>query len=131
MTSAFRPVTVPSTCVPRTGRFYDVSGSMGLKRKSDAMLQSGRMVYANNNPFLFTGKIVDKIGPTDYQIFNGTVTSCQLPTPDWLLSAGEFRINGTTAQRLQQRLPSRWTAASMVALRHPPGRREQSSDQAS
>lgn len=82
----------------RTGRFYDVSGSMGLKRKSDAMLQSGRMVYANNNPFLFTGKIVDKIGPTDYQIFNGTVTSCQLPTPDWLLSAGEFRINGTQAQ---------------------------------
>ena len=33
------------------------------------------MVYANGNPFLFTGRMVVKTGPREYQVYDGTVTS--------------------------------------------------------
>ena len=49
-----------------TGRFYDVSGSVGLKSATaagGAPSTPQRAVYANENPFLFTGKMVVKTGP--------------------------------------------------------------------
>ena len=39
----------------QTGRFYDVTGSVGLKQTSGS-----RLVYSNTNPFLFSGKVVVK-----------------------------------------------------------------------
>ena len=76
----------------QTGRFYDVSGSVGLK-------QAGRRaVYVSANPFLFTGRLVVKSGPHEYQVYDGTVTSCQLPRPDWVLSAGEFTVDSERAR---------------------------------
>ncbi len=76
----------------QTGRFYDVSGSVGIK-------QSGRKAtYVSANPFLFTGRLVVKTGPHEYHVYDGTVTSCQLPHPDWLLSAGEFSIDADKAR---------------------------------
>ncbi len=76
----------------QTGRFYDVSGSVGLK-------QTGRRaVYVSANPFLFTGRMVVKSGPREYQVYDGTITSCQLPHPDWRLSAGEFTVDGDRAR---------------------------------
>jgi LPS-assembly protein len=75
----------------QTGRFYDVSGSVGLKNIGN------RVVYANGRPFLFTGRVVVKKGPREYQIIGGTVTSCQLPHPDWQLYAGRFEVNGDKA----------------------------------
>jgi LPS-assembly protein len=75
----------------QTGRFYDVSGSVGLKQAGH------RMVYANSNPFLFTGKMVVKTGPQEYEVYGGTVTSCQLPHPDWLLFAGKFKVDAEKA----------------------------------
>lgn len=76
----------------QTGRFYDVSGSVGLKRSGH-----NKMVYANGHPFLFTGRVVVKKGPQVYEIYGGTVTSCQLEHPDWLLYAGKFEVNGEMA----------------------------------
>ncbi len=76
----------------QTGRFYDVTGSVGLKRTG-----SHQTVYTNGNPFLFTGKVVVKTGPASYDIYGGTVTSCELPHPDWLFSAGHFRVNDEKA----------------------------------
>ncbi len=84
----------------QTGTFYDVTGSVGTRRKqpaSGAAIVTQRAVYANDNPFLFTGHMVIKTGPRQYQIFNGTITSCQLPSPDWLLSGAEFRVDGAKA----------------------------------
>ncbi len=75
----------------QTGRFYDVSGSVGLA------LNGSRMVYKSANPFLFTGRMVVRTGPSEYQVYDGTVTSCQLPHPDWLLSAGLFSIDSDKA----------------------------------
>ena len=76
----------------QTGRFYDVSGSVGIKQTG------GRAVYVSANPFLFTGRLVVKSGPKEYQVYDGTVTSCQLPHPDWTLSAGEFTVDSEKAR---------------------------------
>ena len=76
----------------QTGRFYDVSGSVGIKSTGS------RTVYTSGNPFLFTGRMVVRTGPNEYQVYDGTVTSCQLPHPDWLLSAGMFEIDAEKAR---------------------------------
>ena len=81
----------------QTGHFYDVSGSVGLKHKSSVTLATQRAVYANGNPFLFTGREVVKTGPRQLQIYGGTITSCQLPRPDWVLSGREFSVDGDKA----------------------------------
>jgi LPS-assembly protein len=84
----------------QTGSFYDVSGSAGVRRKQpspDTAIVMRRAVYANGNPFLFTGRMMVKTGPREYQIFGGTVTSCQLPRPDWVLSGAEFSVDGQKA----------------------------------
>jgi LPS-assembly protein len=75
----------------QTGRFYDVVGSVGLKNSGK------RMSYASGNPFLFTGRLVVKTGPRSYEVFDGTVTSCQLPDPDWILSAAKFTVDNEKA----------------------------------
>ncbi len=77
----------------QTGRFYDVTGSVGVKQAPGR-----RAVYVSSNPFLFTGRMVVKTGPEEYQVYDGTVTSCQLPHPDWLLSAGEFTLDHERAR---------------------------------
>ncbi|HEY6413291.1 MAG TPA: LPS assembly protein LptD [Edaphobacter sp.] len=75
----------------QTGRFYDVVGSVGLKNSGK------RMVYASGNPFLFTGRMVVKTAPRSYEVYDGTVTSCQLPDPDWILSAAKFTVDNDKA----------------------------------
>jgi LPS-assembly protein len=84
----------------QTGRFYDVSGSVGLKPRPspDGTRAPERAVYANSNPFLFTGKTVVKTGPREYAIYSGTLTSCQMPHADWLLSAARFSVDDTQAR---------------------------------
>jgi LPS-assembly protein len=72
----------------QTGRFYDVTGSVGLKS-----VGYSTTTYANSNPFLFTGQMVVKTGPQDYEIYNGTLTTCQLPDPDWMLNSAKFTVN--------------------------------------
>jgi LPS-assembly protein len=83
----------------QVGRFYDVTGSVGLRQRPavGAAGTSQRTVYTNGNPFLFSGRLVVKSGPREYQIYDGTVTSCQLARPDWLLSAAEFSVDGEKA----------------------------------
>lgn len=76
----------------QTGLFYDVTGSVGMKSTGRAM------VYASSNPFLFTGRMVVRTGPQSYEIYGGTLTSCQLPRPDWMLYAGKFTIDSEKAR---------------------------------
>jgi LPS-assembly protein len=72
----------------QTGRFYDVTGSVGLKN-------GGRSTttYANSNPFLFTGRMVVRTGPQTYEIYEGTLTTCSLPDPDWILNSAKFTVD--------------------------------------
>jgi len=76
----------------QVGTFYDVSGSVGF---SDQMDRPG---YVTENPFLFTGRKVVKTGPVNYVIYNGSVTSCLLPHPDWLLIGSKFTLDAKTAR---------------------------------
>ena len=75
-----------------TGRFYDVQGSIGMRSTSHGN------VYTTDNPFLFTGRMVVKNGPAQLDIYSGTVTSCQLPHPDWQLAAGHFSVRDGKAR---------------------------------
>jgi LPS-assembly protein len=77
-----------------TGRFYDVSGSYGFQRTA----KERRTVYTTDNPFLFTGRVVVKSGPMAYDVYDGTVTSCQLEHPDWVLSAAHISVDGEIAK---------------------------------
>jgi LPS-assembly protein len=76
----------------QTGKFYDVTGSVGMKT-------SGRPYeYSSPNPFLFSGRVVVKTGQENYDIYNGKVTSCLLPNPDWQLFAYHFSLDGDKAR---------------------------------
>jgi len=76
----------------QTATFYDVTGSVGLKSTGHAM------VYASSNPFLFTGRMVVRTGPQTYEIYDGTLTTCQLPRPDWMLYSGKFAVDSEKAK---------------------------------
>ena len=86
-----------------SGRFYDVSGSIQVhavvtdKPTTTTVVgnSSGpqRQAYTNTNPFLFRGRMVVKTGPTDYVVYDGSVTSCLLPHPDWQLYSGKFTLD--------------------------------------
>jgi LPS-assembly protein len=78
----------------QTGTFYDVKGSVGIKTPATP---GHRAVYSNGNPFVFTGRMVVKTGPQNYDLYDGTVTSCLLPHPDWLFSASLFAISDKQA----------------------------------
>ncbi len=71
-----------------TGRFYEVTGSVGVRGN----LSRRKAIYTSPNPFLFTGRVVIKRGPQEFRVINGSMTSCRLPRPDWLLSAGRIDV---------------------------------------
>ena len=92
-----------------TGRFYDVSGAVTMqsrvKHEDDEVLPAvpgsaaaTRSIYTSGNPFLFTGRMVVKTGPENYDVYDGSVTACQLPRPDWLLSSAHLNLDGERAR---------------------------------
>jgi LPS-assembly protein len=81
-----------------TGRFYDVTGSIGLHGAAATPEAPGRTGLVTPNPFLFSGRIVVKTGPRTYDIYDGSVTSCLLPRPDWLLTAGHLSVDEDQAR---------------------------------
>ncbi|MGA7687331.1 MAG: LPS assembly protein LptD [Terriglobales bacterium] len=76
------------------GIFYDVVGTLGFKgRRSQYVLTS-------SNPFAFTGKIVEKHGPTHYLVRQGTVTTCNLPHPKWQFNAQQITVDVDSTAKL-------------------------------
>jgi LPS-assembly protein len=86
-----------------TGRFYDVSGSVQVRTATAALPVVSTSVvgyspapqrqgYITANPFLFQGRMVVKTGPEDYVVYDGSVTSCLLPHPDWQLFSNKFTV---------------------------------------
>jgi LPS-assembly protein len=63
------------------GRFYYVVGTTGMK------FGGRRVILTTSSPFTFSGKEVDKVGPDQYVVHHGTVTSCELPHPKWTFNA--------------------------------------------
>ncbi|MGO9125968.1 MAG: LPS-assembly protein LptD [Terriglobales bacterium] len=60
-----------------TGRFEHVTGSVGIR------LRGRRPMLTSANPFVFTGAVVEKNGPDHYKVYDGIVTTCDLPRPKW------------------------------------------------
>ena len=74
-------------------RLFDVKGSVGMSPRLGT-----QMVYSTSAPFLFSGRMVVRTGPTSYDLYEGTVTSCQLPKPDWILTSAHFSLANEQAK---------------------------------
>ncbi len=68
-----------------SGTFFDVIGLVG------AVYHGHSMVLTSTNPFLFTGRRVEKIG-LRYIVYHGTITSCALPHPKWKFEAVKIDV---------------------------------------
>jgi LPS-assembly protein len=76
-----------------TGRFYDVTGTTGL------VFRGNQVILTSTAPFAFTGRIVDKISPDHYLVYDGTITTCELPHPMWRFDARKVSVDvGGNAQ---------------------------------
>jgi LPS-assembly protein len=70
-----------------TGRFYDVIGTTGLQ------FHGKTIVLTSTAPFAFTGKVVEKVSSDHYLVYDGTITTCELPHPNWLFRAHKVSVN--------------------------------------
>jgi LPS-assembly protein len=69
-----------------TARFYDVTGTSGVRRAGRAA------VYSTANPFIFSARVLIETGEGKYRIIDGTMTNCRLPKPDWQLLARQIDL---------------------------------------
>ena len=76
----------------QTGHLYHVEGTLGLRPSREASSPSDA-----SDAFVFKGREVFQDGPRRYRVLDGWVTSCQLPRPDWMWSAGKFTLNEKNA----------------------------------
>ena len=75
------------------GRFENVTGSIGMQ------LHGRRLMLTSSNPFVFTGAAVEKNGPDHFKVYDGVVTTCNLPRPKWDFHAHEVVVEvGGTAK---------------------------------
>ena len=70
-----------------TGHFEHVVGTTGVRRHGT------RLMLTSSSPFAFSGKVVDKTAPDHYVVYDGTVTSCELPHPKWLFTAKKAQVD--------------------------------------
>lgn len=69
------------------GRFENVHGTIGVRFRNQ------RAVLTSPNPFSFNGRTVKKMGPDHYRVFDGSITTCELPHPKWRFSAGKVVVD--------------------------------------
>lgn len=78
------------------GTFRNATGSIGVR------LKGRQLMLTSPNPFFFTGKTVEKLGPNHYRLEDGSVTTCTLPHPRWQFSAHKVEVEvGGTAKIYQ------------------------------
>jgi len=70
-----------------TGRFEHVAGGIGVR------LHGNRLMLTSSNPFSFAGKVVEKDSPYHYVVYDGTVTTCELPQPKWEFHAHKVVVD--------------------------------------
>ena len=68
------------------GTFYDVVGTIGAK------FRGKNVILTTSNPFIFSGKIVEKKGRDRFIVHQGVVTSCTLPNPKWTFEAEKVDV---------------------------------------
>jgi len=70
-----------------TGRFYDVNATTGFH------FERNRLVLTSTAPFSFQGKMVEKNSPEHYAVYDGSITTCQLPHPKWKFEAHKVVVD--------------------------------------
>ena len=70
-----------------TGRFYDVTATTGLQ------FRGNRVVLTSTAPFAFSGKRVEKDSPDHYLVYDGMITTCELPRPNWKFQARKVVVD--------------------------------------
>ncbi|HTV05078.1 MAG TPA: LPS assembly protein LptD [Acidobacteriaceae bacterium] len=92
-----------------TAHLFDVAGTLGQGETAEirtvtnylpgqgATTQS-KAILRSPNPFAVSGKEIIQLGPRSYRVIDGTITSCALPHPDWLLVAHNFFVNNGSAR---------------------------------
>ena len=76
-----------------SGKFYDVVGTIGVKTIG------GKSMLTSSSPFAFTGKTVEKTGPDHFVVYDGSVTTCELPKPKWRFDSHRVMVDvGGNAQ---------------------------------
>ena len=70
-----------------TGRFYDVTGTTGFR------FHGRTVVLTSTAAFAFTGKLVEKDTPDHYLVYNGRITTCELPHPKWQFRAHKVVVD--------------------------------------
>lgn len=70
-----------------TGHFYDVTATTGFQ------FRGSRVILTSNAPFAFTGKRVEKTAPDHYVVYGGSITTCQLPRPNWKFQARKVSVD--------------------------------------
>jgi len=64
-----------------TGRFYDVTATTGFR------FRGHQAVLTSSAPFAFSGRLVEKTSPDHYLVYDGSITTCELPQPAWKFDA--------------------------------------------
>jgi len=70
-----------------TGRFFDVTATIGLQFKGS------RVILTSTAPFAFTGKVVEKTSEDHYVVYDGSITTCELPHPKWRFQAHKVVVD--------------------------------------
>lgn len=70
-----------------TGRFYDVNATTGFH------FERNRLVLTSTSPFSFQGRMVEKNSPEHYAVYDGSITTCQLPHPKWKFDAHKVVVD--------------------------------------
>ncbi len=70
-----------------TGHFYDVTATTGLQ------FRGNRVVLTSTAPFAFSGKRVEKDSPDHYLVYDGMITTCELPRPNWMFQARKVVVD--------------------------------------
>jgi LPS-assembly protein len=70
-----------------TGRFYDVTATTGMR------FHGKEVVLTSTAPFAFSGKVVEKTSPDHYLVYDGSITTCELPHPKWRFEAHKVTVD--------------------------------------
>jgi LPS-assembly protein len=74
-----------------TARFYDVSGSQGVRTMGHTV------VYSTTTPLMFSGRVLLETGEGKFKLIDGSITNCRLPHPDWRIIAHAIALDNEKA----------------------------------
>lgn len=70
-----------------TGKFYDVTATTGMQ------FEGNRAILTSTAPFAFSGARVEKTSSDHYVVYDGSITTCELPHPKWKFQARKVTVD--------------------------------------